>query len=713
MQSIRLSEALGRGMKTGFFFGLLIGIQEGTASISISHSRNGEVAITPLNKLVHVFFTPVLADALLMALLGILPALLLLLWMKYWRPEPGTESFWFDTMIAGLVGGGAVMLMTTFRTFPSLDPMFLLKIDSIFGLLRLAGVAVLAGVSFQVLSRKFAGGAFLPAFMMALISAGLPAVPWSYWGLRNEDHPLGGRAGFFVGLTVTAIAFAAILIILIRLLRNRENRRRVKNWWFGLVGVGLVVCTFLPLLLGGGPVVSDETVRVVGDRNVILYTMDTLRADAIDLDDPENSHTPNLARLATLGTRFENTQSQCPWTLPSICSMMTSIHPSGQGVLSARQRLDSARQTLAEAMTAAGYLSQAVVCNAWLTDDFGLHQGFAGYTHVWEEGASEYWMGTIWIRLTRRFRPGFLDPPNTHDSKEMVDRAIEFLRGNAHNNFFLWVHVIDPHDPYAPLGRFRAMAAQGYRGRLPRRQSGNINLLRRGQRLEAYDRAHLRRLYDLEVRYSDEQFGRLLDVVEELGLMEKTLVAFTSDHGEEFWDHENIGHGHTLYDEVTRVPLIIKPPAGMEVSPLVESQVRLLDLAPTILDLVDLPPLFEGQGSSLVPLMTGEPAGNRPSFAEALIYFGEKKSVDDGRYRLILSPNSNREELYDLEVDPDATKNLVDELPEVTKRLRAALNGHLQSQEAFLDSLDKIEGDGEKVLDSRMRERLRGLGYLQ
>jgi arylsulfatase A-like enzyme len=652
-----------------------------------------------------------------MALLGIVPALLLLLLMKFWRPEPGTENAWFDSMVAGMVGGGAVMLITVFRTFPSLAPSFLLKIDSIVGLLRLAGVAVLAGVAFQVLARKFAGKAFLSALVMAAISVALPAVPWSYWGLRNESHPLGGRPGFFIGLTVTVVVFLAILLLLNRLLRNRERSRQVKSWWFGLVSLGVAAGALLPIIFSSGPVVSDEAINVEGDRNVILFTVDTLRADAVDLGDPASSPTPHLARLAAQGTRFDNTQAQCPWTLPSLASMMTSIHPSGQGLLSARQRLDSARQTLAEAMTEAGYLTQAVVCNAWLTDDFGLHQGFTGYIHVWEEGASEYWMDTIWIRLTRRFNPEFLKPPNTHDSKEMVNRAIEFIRSNKQSNFFLWVHVIDPHDPYAPLGRYRAMAAEGYRGKLPRRNSGNINMLRRGRRLEAEDRAHLRKLYDLEVRYTDEQFGRLIEVVEELGLMDKTLVAFTSDHGEEFWDHENIGHGHTLYDEVTRVPLVIKPPAGMEPVPQVTSQVRLIDLAPTILDLVDLQPLAEGQGESLVPLMTGEEsgetAGDRLSFAEALIYFGEKKSVDDGRYRFILSPNSGREELYDLEADPEATRNLVQELPEEAARLRAELTRHLRSQEEYLDSLDKIEGVGEKVLDSRMRERLQKLGYLQ
>jgi arylsulfatase A-like enzyme len=262
------------------------------------------------------------------------------------------------------------------------------------------------------------------------------------------------------------------------------------------------------------------------------------------------------------------------------------------------------------------------------------------------------------------------------------------------------------------LGRFRALAAKGYQGRLPRSRWGNVNQLRRGRRLEAEDRRHLRRLYDLEVQYTDEQFGRLMDTLEELGLLSNTLVVFTSDHGEEFWDHENVGHGHTLYDELTRVPLIIRPP---EVPPVqqVTTQVRLIDLAPTILDFLGLPPLAEGQGKSLLPLMEGATEEHRPSFGEALIYFGEKKSVDDGRYRLILSANSGTQELYDMEADPGARRDLSEERPEVVLRLREALREHLGEQQSFNQALEKSEESSETELDSRMKERLRSLGYLQ
>ncbi len=712
MNRISIHDAVGRGLRTGFFFGLLAGLQEGLSAVTISRARTGDVSITGLSKLVHVFFTPVLADSLLMALLALIPALGLWFWQRRRRSISDSPDQWFGPLLAGLAGGGAVLIFGAFRTFPAFNLNLLLKLDGVFGLLGLVGAALLAGVAFHVLSRRFAGRTIIPALALSAITIALPAVPASCWVFRNEDHPLGGNTGFSIGLSVTVVVFALLVLLLRKWLSRQPSRRRAIRWWFGLAAAGLVTGTFLPLAFMGSTADDSTTHTVPGNRNVILYTVDTLRGDALDLDDPETSRTPNLARLAAAGTRFDDVQAQCPWTLPSICSMMTAIHPSGQGVVRSNHRLDSARRTLAEELAAAGFLTQAVICNAWLTEDFGLNQGFQGYNHVWEEGASEYWLNCVWVRIVRRFQPDFLQAPNTHDSAEMVDRAIRFLHQHSTSNFFLWVHVIDPHDPYAPLGRFRAMAAQGYKGRLPPTRSGNVNQLRRGRMLEAEDRRHLRRLYDLEVQYTDEQFGRLMQSLEELGLLSNTLVVFTSDHGEEFWDHENVGHGHTLFDELTHVPLIIRPPEVPQVQQ-VSTQVRLIDMAPTILDMLGLPPLAEGQGSSLLPLMQGVEEGHRPSFGEALIYFGEKKSVDDGRYRLITSDNSGTVELYDLETDPGATHDLSADHPEIVTRLKEGLREHLRRQEAFNQSLEKNEADGGPELDERMKARLRALGYLQ
>ncbi len=713
MSRISIGDAAGRGLKTGFLFGLLLGLQEGLAAVTITQSRTSDVTITDLAKLARVFFTPLLADGLGLALLALVPALVLWAW---YRKRPGDSSSAddrFDPLLAGLVGSGTVLIYGAFSTYSSFSPALLLDTGRIFAMLRIGFAALLAGLALQVLVQRFTGAHTPPAVLLALIGILIPTVPLMLWILRNSDHPAGGRRGLLLLLAGCAAAFLALALLLRRAMGRDSSRRWAIRAWFLLALVLLVTGTFLPLAFAPGPQTATEPVRVPGNRNVLLFTVDTLRADAMDFDDPATSTTPNTARLAAAGTCFDNTQAQSPWTLPSFCSLMTAIHPSGQGVITSRNRLDSARQTLAEELSSAGYLTQAVVCNAWLTGTYGLTQGFDNYNHVWEEATSEYWMKMIWVRVVRRFRPDYLKAPDTNDSAEMVDRAIRFLEQNAESNFFLWVHVIDPHDPYAPLGSFRALAGKGYRGRLPGKRSGNVNMLRRGQRLEAEDRRHLRRLYDLEVRYTDQQFGRLLGTLDSLGLFENTLVAFTSDHGEEFWDHENVGHGHTLHNELTRVPLVIKPPGDAPPVRRVAAQVRLIDLAPTILDILQLPPMAEGQGESLLPLMEGAAQEDRLSFGEALIYFGEKKSVDDGRYRLILSPNSGGEELYDLESDPGARYNLALDLPLVVEQLRVLLDRHLDEQRRFHESLGKSAEGSQAVLDSRTRERLRSLGYLQ
>jgi len=714
MKTISISEAAGRGLKSGFFFGLLLGLQEGLAAVTITQSRTGDVSITGLSKMSRVFFTPVLVDSLGLALLALIPALALWAWYRTPRGSTGSPDERFDPLLAGLVGGGAILIFAIFSTFPSFSPGFLLETGRMFTMLRLGFAALLAGVAFQALARRFAGKALLTALLLSLVTLLLPAVPLLLWILRNDEHPVGDRLGFILVLSGLTAALVLLTFLLHRAIRGQSSPGTVAGWWSVAMAAAVAAGTFVPLAGATGQTSSANPLRVPGGRNMVLYTVDTLRADALAYDDPQTSITPNIARLAAAGTRFDNAQAQSPWTLPSFCSLMTSIHPGGQGVTSAKNRLDSARRTLAEELQGAGYLTKAVVCNAWLTDTYGLDQGFRSYQHVWQEGDSSYWLKMIWVRLVRRFNRDFLKPPDTNDSAEMVDRAIRFLEENTDSTFFLWVHVIDPHDPYAPLGRYRKLAGKGYQGRLPARMSGNVNLLRRGQPLETEDRHHLRSLYDLEVRYADEQFGRLMDSLEELGLMSNTLVAFTSDHGEEFWDHGNVGHGHTLYDELTRVPLIIKPPGDTPPAVRrVETQVRLIDLAPTLLQILGLPPMAEGQGVSLLPLMEGTAEEDRPSFSEALIYYGEKKSVDDGRYRLIVSPNSNSEELYDLAADPGARHDLAREHPDIVLRLKETLRDHLREQQEFQESLETSGDGGDAVLDNRMKSRLRSLGYLQ
>lgn len=715
MARMTFIDATARGLKTGFFFGLLLGLQEGLAAVTITQSRTGDVSITGLAKMTRVFFTPLLADSLGLALLALVPALGLWVWFRFSRSGSGSSGDRFDPLLTGLVGGLAILIYSAFSTFPGFSTALLMDTDRLFTMARLTLVTLLAGVAFHALARRFACRAGLTALLLALVSVLPPAIPLVLWILRNRQHPAGSTAGLILVLIGLATIFLLLALLLGRALRAPSSRRRVMGLWSMAMALLVAVGTFGPLVRSTDHRSAAETAGVSGNRNVLLYTVDTLRADALDLDDPDTSTTPHIARLAAGGTRFENTQAQSPWTLPSICSMMTSIHPSGQGVTTSKNRLDNARVTLAEKLQSAGYRTQAVVCNAWLTETYGLQQGFQGYKHVWQEGDSSYWLKMIWVRVVRRFKRDFLVPPDTNDSAEMVNRAIRFLEGNGEDNFFLWVHVIDPHDPYAPLGRFRKMAGKGYQGLMPRKNSGIVNQLRRGQRLEAVDRRHLRELYDLEVRYADEQFGRLIDALESRGLLQNTLVAFTSDHGEEFWDHGNVGHGHTLFNELTRVPLVIKPPSGTPPAVgVVESQVRLIDLVPTILDLLDLPALDEGQGESLLPLMNGSAEKeDRPSFSEALMYFGEKKAVDDGRYRLIISPNSGSEELYDLLTDPDARNDLAGQHPDIVLRLKGVLRDHLAGQEAFLQTLETSGDDGDAVLDNRMKSRLRSLGYLQ
>jgi len=427
MKTISISEAAGRGLKSGFFFGLLLGLQEGLAAVTITQSRTGDVSITGLSKMSRVFFTPVLADSLGLALLALIPALALWAWYRTPRGSPGSPAEHFNPLLAGLVCSMAILIYTAFSTYPSFNTALLLDSDRAFTMFRLGFTALLAGVAIQALGRRFADKAVLSAMLLSLVTVLLPAIPLLLWILRNDEHPVGGRRGFILVLGGLTAALVLLTFLLRQAMRGQSSPGRVAGWWSVAMAASVAAATFVPLAGATGWTHDANPARVPGGRNVVLYTVDTLRADALAYDDPQTSITPNIARLAAAGTRFDNAQAQSPWTLPSFCSLMTSIHPGGQGVTSAKNRLDSARRTLAEELQGAGYLTKAVVCNAWLTDTYGLDQGFRSYQHVWQEGDSSYWLKMIWVRLVRRFNRDFLKPPDTNDSAEMVDRAIRFL----------------------------------------------------------------------------------------------------------------------------------------------------------------------------------------------------------------------------------------------------------------------------------------------
>jgi len=305
---------------------------------------------------------------------------------------------------------------------------------------------------------------------------------------------------------------------------------------------------------------------------VVLVSIDTLRPDHLGCYGHEQPTSPNLDRFRKGAVLFSCAITQAPSTLPSHATMLTSLLPEHHGAFFARRSpLPGDLPTLATVLAGAGYRAAAFTGGGQIAPEFGLDRGFEIYG-VNEGG------------------PGFGDA---------VRSGLEWLGGDPDRPAFLFLHTYQVHHPYTPDAELLEIFDEGYEGRLPGEISKELlNRINRGEVvIDERDLDHIRAAYDAEIRSVDESFGELMSGLDALGLADNTLLIFTSDHGEEFGEHGVVGwHSHTLYDELLRVPLVIRFPGGFAAGVTVDPQVRLIDLAPTITSVVGLeaPPTFEG-----------------------------------------------------------------------------------------------------------------------
>ena len=434
--------------------------------------------------------------------------------------------------------------------------------------------------------------------------------------------------------------------------------------------------------------------------NVLLITIDALRADHLGVYGYPRATSPNIDRLAGQGVLFRRAVSQWPLTSPSFAAMMSSTYGHTNGLMrTTAQRMPDRPLMLAELLKAGGYSTWAAVGNVNLARVFNFDQGFDTYRELWRADDE---------RKTER----------------TTDVGLDLLkRASAEKPFFLWLHFFDPHARYLPPKPFDQMFVgdryfDGSR-RVPLHPDGtDLGGISSKVSLGREDRvAYYVAQYDAEIRYVDEQVGLLLEALESQGLAGNTLVVLTSDHGESLGDHNYFfEHGRFPYDDCVHVPLIVRVPGAGGGS--VRSPVQSIDIVPTVLDLAGLPPDPQAEGKSLRPLLRGEhPTGDRwdYAFTESGFALDYQRSITSERYKLVYVPDAgNRRimqgrglELYDLEADPRETRNLIDERPEVATLLERRLwrwmaNG---GPAAPTPAEVRVEGQAE--------EQLRSLGYVE
>ena len=445
-------------------------------------------------------------------------------------------------------------------------------------------------------------------------------------------------------------------------------------------GQGALLGLCLLLTLNGCGEKEPTSVAAPGAPNVIFIIADAMRADRSSLYGHDRETTPNLEILAKDGVVFDRAYAQAPWTPPSMGSWMTGLYQTSHGVThskraeGAHSRLDSRHVTLAELFRSVGYRTAAVSAQPWISEATGFDQGFGTFEVV-----------------------GNLSDPLANEKifKGGMEWIAELEEGER---FFLYLHSMDPHFPYEVPDVFRFDTSPP-----PAPFDDGITL----QELEAFNDpsappspeqlAHLFEIYDAEIRHVDSWLGALDRHLRKLGLREQTMIVFTSDHGEAFYEHGVWGHITTVYNEMLHIPLVLSWP-GLEARR-VDEPVESVDLLPTLARIVGFepPPGLPGHD-----LLGDERPGLAYSEGDALLSF----KIQSLEYSLIVDPRRKAGALFDLVQDPLEQRNVASQHPEETQRFARLLRDRRNAAARLA-----LEGDSSVSLDEHTQEQLESLGY--
>jgi len=440
--------------------------------------------------------------------------------------------------------------------------------------------------------------------------------------------------------------------------------------------------------------VVPTTASAASPTNVVVYLMDTLRADHTSAYGYARDTTPSMRRLAENGIRFDVAYSTAARTRPSTASLLTGLMPAYHGAHSG-YALSPQVTTLAERFRASGWSTWAFVTNGHVFGNgLNFEQGFDRFQAV--PGARH------------------LHHARTEEVNEVL---FPHLDAFADEPFLLYVHALDPHAPYDP--------PEGYAGRFtdpkyagPVRPEKTVTADLAKLKITDADRAHVVGLYDEDILYQDAMFGLLLERLEKLGVRDRTIVVVVSDHGEEFLEHGAWAHGGRLYEEQTRVPLLVHVPGvAAFAGRTVPSPVQIVDVMPSLLGWFGLDGAVGCQGRDLTPLLAATPppdAATRPIYCEETTYTAgaEIKSLRVGGWKIVKQAVGDDPKatslLFDLATDPG-------ELQPVGRKERRRLFETYQQLIALEASWARTfranQGAAEQ-LDERTRQQLEALGYV-
>ncbi|MBI5184936.1 MAG: sulfatase [Nitrospinae bacterium] len=439
-----------------------------------------------------------------------------------------------------------------------------------------------------------------------------------------------------------------------------------------------------PALVSTVPLVAKESGRKEESKkdkitklpNIIIYLADALRADHIGCYGYEKMTSPHIDEFALDGILFENAVSQAGWTQPAVASIFTGLYPSSHRVTNIKNALNENFTTMAELLKEKGYITGAFIKNPLVSQEVGFSQGFDTF------------------RLVK------------HAEREnLTQLAADWVANSGSSPFFLYVHALNPHEPYDPPKTFYEKFAVDYSGKVNGKVS-TLKALKNGkwpEKVTEADIEYLISLYDAEIAHADDAFGRFMDALKKQGMHQDSLIIFMADHGEEFYDHGSFSHGQSLYSELTHIPLILKLPGNSNRGKRASGIARQIDIIPTVMDIIGSPTSL-GDGQSLTGQLE-DTASNanvlgiseQGALRSAVIYNGYK----------LIKTRGEKFEFYNLLTDPREKNNIfgADEVME------GYLGQALFKRQMLFQEATKQEKNVE--LSKDLKKQMKSLGYLQ
>jgi arylsulfatase A-like enzyme len=420
--------------------------------------------------------------------------------------------------------------------------------------------------------------------------------------------------------------------------------------------------------------------------NILLIVVDTLSAKHLAVYNPTLNNAPNLVKLAKNSIVFEKAYSSAPWTKPSIASIFTSLYPREHGVIKITNKFADNNHTLTEELKSKDYHTSAVVSHTLLKKGTGFEQGFDDFKLIPLES-------------------------NVHQaisSKKVTELGIKAIKNHLNKKdgkpFFTWLHYFDPHYNYQHHPEFDR--SSWYKGQL--KPGDGIRKIRKLENnFTNDDIKYLIDLYHEEIAYTDKHIGRVLKFLEEERLIDNTIIIFTADHGEEFYEHGNIGHTRTLHDELINIPLIIHWKNKL-LKTTVKEPVTTIDIFPTILKLLNLPEDNKLSGLPLISNNQPDIKPNRDIFSEvdfksSAILAKQSGIIYEGN-KLIKDFLNNNFSQYDFIADKDEKNNIYNPKEPLTKELSNKLNNFCSTD--FNTNKEELNHSKEDI------KQLKSLGYL-